>query len=62
MFKLSKVHKVILFFIFIFIIGVYTFMVYIGNSIDKNNKFDPEHYQTKVDSANSTTLHNTPRS
>ncbi|TYP76916.1 hypothetical protein BD809_10162 [Aquimarina intermedia] len=59
MLKISKVHKVILFFIFIFIVGVYIFMVHIGNSIDKNNKFHPEDYQTEIDSSHTTKLHNT---
>ncbi len=35
--KIKKVHKIIIFFILIFLLGVYSFTLYINNTIDQKN-------------------------
>ncbi len=35
--KIKKVHKIIVFFILIFLLGVYSFTIYINNTIDQKN-------------------------
>lgn len=36
MIKIKKIHKIIILFILIFILGVYSFTLYINNTIDQN--------------------------
>ena len=36
--KIKKVHKVIFLFVLIFLLGVYSFSLYISNTLDKKNE------------------------
>ncbi len=47
--KVKKTHKIILFFILIFLLGIYSFTLYISNTIDQNKKpvEDSEIHNTK---------------
>ncbi|GGX19812.1 hypothetical protein ACSTS3_17790 [Aquimarina muelleri] len=38
MHKIKKIHKIILFFILIFLLGIYSFSLYINNTIDHKNE------------------------
>ncbi|MCK8523683.1 hypothetical protein M0D21_19015 [Aquimarina sp. D1M17] len=38
MIKIKKIHKIILFFILIFILGIYSFSLYINHTIDQNTE------------------------
>jgi len=39
--KFKKIHKIILFFILIFLLGVYSFTLYINNTIDQKKETVP---------------------
>lgn len=36
--KIKKIHKIILFFVLIFLLGVYSFSLYISNTIDQKKE------------------------
>ncbi|GAA4279557.1 hypothetical protein [Aquimarina mytili] len=36
--RVKKIHNIIIFFILIFLLGVYSFTLYINNTIDKKNE------------------------
>ncbi len=38
MYKIKKIHKIILLFILIFILGIYSFSIYINNTIDQKKE------------------------
>ncbi len=38
MLKIKKIHKIILFFVLIFLFGVYSFTIYINNTIDQKKE------------------------
>ncbi len=46
MVKIKKIHKIILFFILIFLLGVYSFTIYINHTID-THKENKEHSEIK---------------
>ncbi len=42
MLKVKKIHRIIFLFILIFLLGIYFFMLYIGNTIDQKNKINEQ--------------------
>ncbi len=40
--RIKKIHKIILFFVLIFLLGVYSFTVYISNTIDQKQETHQE--------------------
>ncbi|OED46612.1 hypothetical protein AB832_00890 [Flavobacteriaceae bacterium (ex Bugula neritina AB1)] len=42
MFKIKKIHRIVFLFILIFLLGIYFFMLYIGNTIDQKTKINEQ--------------------
>ncbi|MFC5047775.1 hypothetical protein ACFSTE_00035 [Aquimarina hainanensis] len=42
MLKIKKIHKIIVFFILIFLLGVYTLSLYIENTIDQKSEINTQ--------------------
>ncbi|WP_149623443.1 hypothetical protein [Aquimarina sp. RZ0] len=40
--KLKKIHKIIFLFVLIFLLGIYSFTLYIGNTIDKKTEIQKQ--------------------
>ena len=48
MYKITKVHKAILLFIIIFLIGIYTLTLYINHTIDQKKELTPSQFNTSI--------------